>query len=106
MSTPKRIIPGDTLGAAFAPYYVADTTTVILGLILTNQTTAPVQVDIQLLPSGAFLGDEFAILKNKVIGPLETLFVVPAMNQVIEAGGSIQAKATGATTILASGVTS
>lgn len=106
MSKPKRLVNGAVLGSGFAAQYTAplDTTAIITAAVLTNTTANPRIVDVCLVPSGESPGDGNIILKQRTIGPNESMFIFTATNQVLETGASLQCKADGAVTLVASGI--
>jgi hypothetical protein len=103
-----RIIPGSQLTTGAESYYVAPANTrcVVKRLSLTNTTLPAVTVTVHLVPSGGSATDSNMIAKAHAIAGEETWDCVSAEGHVLEAGGSIQALASAATsiTIVGSGV--
>ena len=78
---------------------------IIRKVSLTNTSSAVALVDIYLVPSGASATDTYRVIKSLAIAPNQTIEPT-ACNQVLDAGGSIQAVSSvaSAITIMASGI--
>lgn len=95
MTIPRKIIPGSVLGTGATTYYTAPANTrcLIKKLTFTNVSSAAVLVTVYLVPSGGAAGDANTIRKQKTVAPLDVFECFEAENQVVEAGGFIQALA-------------
>jgi len=106
--TAKRLIDGTQLTDAVTLYYEAPvkTKTLIKKIVLVNNHAAAVTVNLYLPVIATAAGAPNMILKEKTIPSGRSYEVTEAENQVLEAGGSIQAIASdgGAVSIVASGV--
>jgi hypothetical protein len=104
----KRIISGSQLTATAATYYTAPANTkcVVKRLTFCNTSSDPVAATIYLVPSGGSAADSNTIAKTKTLYPAEAWSCPDAEGHVLEAGGTIQALASAATsiTIVGSGV--
>jgi hypothetical protein len=104
----KRIIPGSQLTGSAATYYTAPVNTkcVIKRLTFCNTSSDPCAATIHLVTSGGSAVDSNTITKTKTLYPAETWSCPDAEGHVLEAGGTIQALASAATsiTIVGSGV--
>lgn len=103
--TAKRFINGSQLTGAAAVYYTvpALTTSVIKALSICNTTAGAITVTIYLVPSGGSAGVTNAITSGLSVAANATYVCPEAVNQVLEAGGTIQALGANLT-IVASGV--
>jgi hypothetical protein len=109
MVTPFKLIQGTLVTAAAVNYYASPkaTATVIKKLTVTNIDAVNAHtVSIWLVPSGGGTGTPTLLIDARPIGPLGTLDVTEAQNQVLQAGDSIWAQADDAinSQIQASGV--
>lgn len=79
---------------AVATYYTAPvaTRTRIDALAVTNTDASAQTISIWLVPSGGTAGDDNIIAKAKSIGAGETVRITAAVNQVLLAGGTLQAQ--------------
>lgn len=103
--TAKRLIAGSALTGSAATYYTAPTgtTTVIKKLSLINTTGSPIAATVYLVASGGTAAATNTITSSKVIASNETWSSPECENQVLPAGGFIQALGNGLT-IIASGI--
>jgi hypothetical protein len=109
MSTSNvRIIAGSQLTTGAVAYYTAPANTrcVVKRLTLTNTSAGAVTVTLHLVASGGAAGDTNTITKTRTLAAAETWDCASAEGHVIEAGGTVQALASAATsiTIVGSGV--
>lgn len=108
MSTrPKRLIAGSQLTTSAATYYTATGLKArIDNLTLTNTTAGAVTATVHLVPNGGSATASNCILSAKSINAGDSYVVPGAIAQWLEAGGTIQALASSATSIsiIASGV--
>lgn len=107
--TPKRLVPGSQLTTSAATYYTATGVKArIDAMALTNTSAGAVTATVHLVPSGGSAGASNCILSARSLAAGETYVVPGALGQWVETGGTIQALASGATsiTLVASGVES
>lgn len=105
--TPKRLVDGSQLTTSAATYYTStNCKTRIDAMALTNTTGGAITATVHLIPSGGSASASNTILSAQSIAAGATLIVPGAIGQWLEAGGFIQALASGATSIsiVASGV--
>ena len=103
----KRLVAGSQLTAVAATYYTAtNVRTQIQAMTLTNTTAGAVTATVYLVPSGGSATASNTILSAKSLAAGESYKVIEAIGQTLEAGGTIQALASAATSIsmVASGV--
>lgn len=103
--TAKRFINGSLMTAAAVTYYTAPTSTkaVIKALAICNTTGVAITVTIYLVPNGGTATGDNAITAGLSVAANATYTCPEAVNQVLEAGGMIQAKGANLS-IVASGV--
>lgn len=96
-----RIIPGSQLTTSAAAYYTAPALTkcVLKRLSFTNTGAPAVTVTVHLVASAASASNSNMLANAHTIAGGETWDCVSAEGQVLEAGGSVQALASAATTI-------
>lgn len=105
--TPKRLVEGSILSASAATYYTATNVKArIDAFALTNTTAGAVTATVNLVPSAGTAGASNCVLSAQSIAAGATLIVPGAIGQWLEAGDTIQASASAATsiTLVASGV--
>lgn len=105
--SPKRLIAGSQIAATATTYYTATGVKArIDSCALTNTTAGAVTATVHLVPSGGSADATNCILSAKSLNAGETYIVPGAIGQWLEAGGTIQALASAATSIaiVASGV--
>lgn len=104
----RRLVGGTQLAAAASTLYTAPTATKtqIQSMTLTNTTGGAVTATVYLVSSGGTATASNTILSAKSIAAGESYKVIEAIGQVLEAGGTIQALASSATSIsmVASGI--
>lgn len=103
--TARRLVPGSQLTGAAAAYYTAPTNTraVIKAATLTNTTAGAVAVTVYLVPSGGSAGATNVLISALNLAAGAAYACPELINQVIEAGGSLQAFGLNVT-LVASGV--
>lgn len=105
--TPKRLVSGSQIAATATTYYTATNVKArIDAMTLTNTTAGAITVDLHLVPSGGTAGVTNQILDGYSVAANASYVVKEAIGHWVEAGGTIQALASSATsvTIVASGV--
>lgn len=106
--TGKRMVAGSQLTASAATYYTvgASTRAQIQAMTITNRNASSRTVTIHLVPSGGTADDTNIILAAKSLAQNESYKVIEAIGQWLEAGGTIQALASAATSVnlVASGI--
>jgi len=88
----KRLVAGSQLTAAAATYYTAPAATkaIIKAATLLNNTGGAVTVDVHLVPNGGSATAANRVLRKTLAN--DTGHTCPELvNQVLEAGGTIQA---------------
>jgi hypothetical protein len=106
-TTPKRLIAGSQLTTSAATYYTATGVKArIDNLTLVNTTGGSLTATVHLVPNGGSATASNCILSAKSINAGDSYVVPGAIAQWLEAGGTIQALASSATSIsiIASGV--
>lgn len=100
-TTPKRIISGSTMTGSAVTYYTSpdSTKTVVKKISIINTTGGAVNATIYLVPSGGTAGTSNTITSAKSVAAGETWSCPDVENQVLEAGGFIQALGNGLTII-------
>jgi hypothetical protein len=103
--TARRLVPGSQLTGAAAAYYTAPTGTraVLKSVVLTNTTVGAVLVTVYLVPSGGAVGAATTLISALSLATNVSYTCPELVNQVIEAGGSLQALGLNVT-LVASGV--
>lgn len=105
--TAKRLVSGSQLTTGAATYYTAATSTkgVIKSAVLTNTSANTVTATMHLVPSAGTADATNQIISAKAIAAGESYTCPEAVNQVLEAGGTIQALASSgaAITLVVSG---
>lgn len=103
--TAKRFINGSSLTASAATYYTAPASAkaVIKALAICNTSGGAIAVTIYLVPNGGTATADNAITAGVSVAASATYTCPEAVNQVLEAGGMIQAKGA-LLSIVASGV--
>lgn len=105
--TPKRLVSGSQLAAAAGTLYTATNVKArIDAMAITNTTGGAITATVHLVPSGGTAGVTNCVLSARSIAAGETLIVSGAIGQWLEAGGTIQALASSATSVVmvASGI--
>lgn len=106
--TGKRMVAGSQITAAATTFYTvgASTRAQIQAMTITNRNAAARTVTIHLVPSGGTATDSNIILAAKSLNQDESYKVIEAIGQWLEAGGTIQALASAATSVnlVASGI--
>lgn len=105
--TGRRMVAGTQLGTSAATAYTATNVKAqIQAFTLTNTTGGAVTATVHLVPSGGTASASNMILSAKSIAAGETYKCIEAIGQWLEAGGTIQALASAATSIslVASGI--
>lgn len=97
--TAKRLVPGSAMAGSAATYYTAPTLTkaVVKSAQLTNTTGGAVACTVYAVPSGGAVGAANTIVSARSVAAGETYNCPELVNQVIEAGGTIQALGNGVT---------
>lgn len=92
-TTVKRLVSGSQLTGSAATYYTAGTLTkaVIKSAQLTNTTAGAVACTVYVVPSGGTAGATNTLISARSIAVGETYNCPELINQVLEAGGFIQA---------------
>src|SRR5688572_161067 len=92
-TTAKRLVSGSQLTGSAATYYTAPSLTKarIQAAALTNTTGGAVACTVYLVPSGGSAGATNTFISARSIAAGETYPCPELINQVIEAGGTIQA---------------
>lgn len=103
--TARRLVPGSQLTAAALPYYTAPagTRAVLKSVDLCNTTAGAVAVTVHLVPSGGAASAANTLINALSLAANATYTCPELVNQVIEAGGSLQALGLNVT-LVASGV--
>lgn len=98
-TTAKRLVPGSALTGSAATYYTAPTLTraVTKSAQLTNTTAGAVACTVYIVPSGGAAGATNTVISARSVAAGETYNCPEMINQVIEAGGTIQALGNGVT---------
>lgn len=105
--TPARLIAGSQIAASATTYYTATNKKArIDAMTLCNTTGGAITVDIHLVPSGGSATASNQILQDYSVAANSAVVVTQAIGHWLEAGGTIQASASAATsvTLVASGV--
>jgi len=105
--TPKRLVSGSQLTTSAATYYTAvNAKARIDAMVLVNTTGGAITATVYLVPSGGSAAASNTILQTHSIAANSEYVVPGAIGQWLEGGGTIQALASGATsiTLVASGV--
>jgi hypothetical protein len=98
--TGKTLIPGSQLTTSAATYYTSTgIRTRIDALVLTNTTGSAATATVHRVPSGGSASASNCIMSAKSINAGETVVVIGAIGQWLEAGDFIQALANANTTI-------
>jgi len=89
----KRMVAGSQLTAAAATYYTSPAVTkaTIKSAALVNTTAGAVLCTVYLVPSGGAAGATNTVISGKSLAAGETYTCPEIINQVLEAGGMIQA---------------
>lgn len=92
-ATARRIVPGSQLTGGALQYYTAGVNTrcVIKAASLCNTTAGAVLCTVYLVPSGGAPGAANTLINAVSVAANATYTCPELVNQVIEAGGSIQA---------------
>ncbi|CAO3372894.1 hypothetical protein [Azospirillum argentinense] len=104
--TARRLCTGDVGAGSIGTLYTApaSTRTVIRQVALCNTTAGALTVDVYLVPSGSGATASAQVLKGFSVAAGATVEPLGIVGQVIEAGGSLRAQASGAgLTCVASG---
>ena len=104
---PKRLVDGSQIAASATTYYTAtNVKTRIDALSLTNTAATAINVTIYLVPSGGSASDSNIVLDARSVPAGGTYIPPGVIGQWIEAGGTLRAFASSATsvTLVASGV--
>lgn len=104
--TARRLCTGDVGAASIGTLYTAPaaTLTVIRQAALCNTTAGALTVDVYLVPSGSSATASTQVLSDYSVAANTTVEPPGLVGQVIEAGGSLRAQASGAgLTCIASG---
>jgi hypothetical protein len=98
--TPKALVTPQQIANATTTYYTSTgLRTRIDKLTVTNPTAGAATVTIYLVPSGGSAGDSTTISKTKSVASLETWNCPDVVGHILEAGGTLQAVASAATTL-------
>lgn len=91
--TIKRMVSGSQLTGVVAGYYTtpANTKAAIKSAALTNTTGGAAVCTVYLVPSGGTPGASNTFISARSVAPNETYTCPELINQVLEAGGTIQA---------------
>ena len=101
-TTLKRLVPGSQLTGAAVAYYTtpAAMRAVIRSALLVNTTGGAVVCTVHLVPSGGTAGATNCVISGYTLGNGQSYTCPELVNQVLEAGGMIQALGLNATLIV------
>ena len=104
-TTAKRLVYGAVMTGSAAVYYTAGATTkaVIKSATITNTTAGAVPATVHIVPVAGTAGAATAAISLRSVAANETYNCPELVNQVIEAGGMVQALGSGLT-LMMSGV--
>jgi len=103
--TAKRLVSGSQLTGAAATYYTAPLATkaVVKNANVCNSTAGAVNLTVHLVPNGGAAGATNILISARAVAPGAVDRCPELVNQVIEAGGTLQALGL-SLTLVASGV--
>lgn len=101
-TTAKRFVPGSVMTATAATYYTAPTATkgVIKAAAIVNTSAAAVQATVHIVPAAGTVGAATTVIGGRPVAPLESYPCPELINQVLEAGDTLQALGNGLTLIV------
>jgi hypothetical protein len=96
------MVPGSVLAAAVGTFYTAPAATVgvVKAAQLINTTGGAVPATVYLVPSGGAAAAANTLISARAVAAGETYNCPELVNQVIEAGGTLQALGNGLTLIV------
>ncbi len=100
-TTPKRLVSGSQLTTSVATYYTAPAATKarIAAFTATNTSAGAVTITVHLVASAGSASDANVVADAIPLAAGETKAITGAIGHVMEAGGTIQALASAATSI-------